>query len=137
MSAVNLLVATRKGGFLIKSDPTRRKWQVSNPLYLGNIVHHIVQDPREPRTILMAAKTGHLGPTIFRSRDRGRSWKEASRPPAFQKAAEGENGKSVRYTFWLSPGHASEPGAWYAGTSPQGLFRSEDGGDTWTGDRWV
>src|SRR5262249_16465298 len=28
-------------------------------------------------------------------------------------------------------GHASEPGVWYAGTSPQGLFRSEDHGVTW------
>jgi hypothetical protein len=26
---------------------------------------------------------------------------------------------------------ANEPNVWYAGTSPQGLFRSEDGGDTW------
>jgi photosystem II stability/assembly factor-like uncharacterized protein len=34
--------------------------------------------------------------------------------------------------FWLTPGHASEPGVWYAGTSPKGLFRSEDGGVTWS-----
>jgi photosystem II stability/assembly factor-like uncharacterized protein len=37
----------------------------------------------------------------------------------------------VDHTFWLTPGHASEPGVWYAGTSPQGLFRSDDGGITW------
>jgi hypothetical protein len=37
----------------------------------------------------------------------------------------------VDHVFWLTPGHASEPSVWYAGTSPQGLFRSEDGGDTW------
>ena len=37
----------------------------------------------------------------------------------------------MRAVFWLSPGHADEPGVWYAGGSPQGLFRSEDGGDTW------
>jgi photosystem II stability/assembly factor-like uncharacterized protein len=37
----------------------------------------------------------------------------------------------VDHTFWLTPGHASEPGVWYAGTSPHGLFRSEDGGATW------
>jgi hypothetical protein len=37
----------------------------------------------------------------------------------------------VDHTFFLSPGHASERGAWYAGTSPHGLFRSEDGGATW------
>jgi hypothetical protein len=33
--------------------------------------------------------------------------------------------------FWLTPGHAEEPGVWYAGTSPAGLFRSEDGGAHW------
>lgn len=79
----------------------------------------------------MAARTGHLGPTVFRSLDGGETWKEASRPPAFRKAAEGEKGRVVDHVFWLTPGHSREPNAWYAGTSPQGLFRSEDGGDTW------
>ena len=37
----------------------------------------------------------------------------------------------VDHVFWLTPGVAAEPGVWYAGTSPQGLFRSEDGGATW------
>jgi photosystem II stability/assembly factor-like uncharacterized protein len=37
----------------------------------------------------------------------------------------------VDHTFWLTPAHGSEPNVWYAGTSPQGLFRSEDGGVTW------
>jgi photosystem II stability/assembly factor-like uncharacterized protein len=37
----------------------------------------------------------------------------------------------VDHVFWLTRGHASESGTWYAGTSPQGLFRSEDDGDTW------
>ena len=51
--------------------------------------------------------------------------------PAFAKVPDGEKGRSVKHTFWLAPAHSSEPGAWYAGTSPQGLFRSEDGGNTW------
>jgi hypothetical protein len=79
----------------------------------------------------MAVSTGHLGPTIFRSTDFGTAWKEANAPPAFPKAAEGEKGFVVNHVFWLTPGHPSEPNAWYAGTSPQGLFRSEDGGHTW------
>jgi photosystem II stability/assembly factor-like uncharacterized protein len=33
--------------------------------------------------------------------------------------------------FWLTPAHASEPGVWYAGSAPAGLFRSEDRGDHW------
>lgn len=128
---VALLVATRKGAFILKADRARRTWKLSEPIFLGQIVHHLVLDPRDGRTMLMAARTGHLGPTVFRSADGGRTWKEASRPPAFPKAPEGRKGQVVDHTFWLTSGHASEPGAWYAGTSPQGLFRTEDGGDTW------
>src|SRR5262249_31010830 len=95
------------------------------------IVHHMVLDPRDRRTILTAARTGHLGPTVFRSTDLGKTWKEASRPPAFPKAPEGQPGRVVDHVFWLTPAHADEPRCWYAGTSPHGLFRSEDGGDTW------
>jgi photosystem II stability/assembly factor-like uncharacterized protein len=127
---VLLLVATRKGAWLFHGDASRRGWRSDGPHFLGNIVHHAVLDPRDG-TLLVAARTGHLGPTIFRSTSLGKSWKEASRPPAFPKAPEGEKGRVVDHTFWLTPGHPSEPGVWYAGTSPQGLFRSEDGGDTW------
>lgn len=129
--SVALLVATRKGAFILNSDNKRRKWEIKGPIFLGNIVHHLMLDPRDRRTMLMAAKTGHLGPTIFRSTDAGENWKEASKPPAFAKAPEGQKGRVVDHVFWLTPGHTSEPGVWYAGTSPQGLFRSEDGGDTW------
>ncbi len=129
--SVTLLVATKKGGFILSSDPKRREWTTKGPLYLGNIVHHMMLDPRDGKTMLMAAKTGHLGPTVFRSTNQGKTWNEAAKPPAFAKAAEGEQGRAVDHVFWLTPGHASEPKVWYAGTSPQGLFRSEDGGDTW------
>ncbi|MCU0769653.1 MAG: glycosyl hydrolase [Burkholderiaceae bacterium] len=136
---VLLLVATRKGAFLLHGDAARRQWRIDGPHFLGHVVHHLVLDPRPavaPRqknpTLLAAAKTGHLGPTIFRSTDLGRTWKEAGRPPAFEKKADG-SGRVVDHTFWLTPGHASQPGVWYAGTSPQGLFRSDDDGITWSG----
>jgi photosystem II stability/assembly factor-like uncharacterized protein len=127
-----LLVATRKGAWLLRSDEARKTWRADGPHFLGHVLSHLVLDPRDGRTLLAAAKTGHLGPTIFRSVDFGRHWTEASRPPAFPKAREGEKGRAVDHTFWLTPGHASEPGVWYAGTSPQGLFRSTDGGMSWT-----
>jgi len=126
-----LLVATRKGAWIYHGDAGRRSWRVDGPHFLGHVVNHLVLDPRDGRTLLAAAKTGHIGPTIFRSVDRGRNWKEATRPPAFARAAAGEDGRAVDHTFRLTPGTASEPGVWYAGTSPQGLFRSEDGGATW------
>jgi hypothetical protein len=130
-TALALLVATRKGAFIVKADAARRRWQPGKPLHLGHVISHVMQDPRQPRTLLMAARTGHLGPTLYRSANAGRAWTEARRPPAFPRAAPGGKGQVLDHTFWLTPGHASEPGTWYAGSSPQGLFRSEDGGDTW------
>lgn len=130
---VTLLFGTRKGAFLLSSDAERKIWTLSDPILLGSIVHHLVADPRDGRTLVLAARTGHLGPTVFRSTDGGVTWKEARRPPAFPKAPEGVKGRVVDHVFWLTPGHSSQPGVWYAGTSPQGLFRSEDGGDTWEG----
>jgi photosystem II stability/assembly factor-like uncharacterized protein len=126
-----VLVATRKGAWLFHGDAARKAWRADGPLFLGHIISHVMLDPRDGRTLLAAAKTGHLGPTIFRSTDLGKSWKEASQPPAFPKVPEGQKGRAVDHTFWLTPGHASERDTWYAGTSPQGLFRSEDGGVSW------
>ena len=127
---VVVLIATRKGAWLLHGDAARRSWRTDGPHFLGHIVHHLVLDPRDGRTLLAAAKTGHLGPTIFRSTDFGKTWKEAAKPPAFDKKPDG-SGRVVDHTFWLTPGHASEPDVWYAGTSPQGLFRSNDGGVSW------
>ncbi|MBI4389578.1 MAG: glycosyl hydrolase [Nitrospinae bacterium] len=125
------MVATRKGAWLYHGNAARRTWRVDGPHFLGHIVNHLMLDPRDGKTLLAATKTGHLGPTIFRSTNFGKSWHEAASPPAFAKAADGQKGRVVDHTFWLTPGHASEPNVWYAGTSPQGLFRSEDGGLTW------
>lgn len=78
---VIVLVATRKGAWLFHGDATRRTWRTDGPHFLGHIINHLVLDPRDGRTLLAAAKTGHLGPTIFRSTDFGRNWKEATLPP--------------------------------------------------------
>ena len=126
-----ILVATRKGAWLFHGDAKRKRWKTDGPHFLGHNISHMQLDPRDGRTLLAAAKTGHLGPTIFRSTDLGRSWKEARQPPAFAQPANGLPPRAVDHTFWLTPGHASERDTWYAGTSPQGLFRSEDGGVSW------
>lgn len=130
-SKLALLVATRKGAWVFHGDGARKTFRVDGPHFLGCIVHHLVLDPRDGKTLLAAVRTGHLGPTLFRSTNGGKTWTESPKPPAFQKAAKGEPGRVVDHTFWLTPGHASEPGVWYAGTSPQGLFRSDDGGVRW------
>src|SRR5262245_61256887 len=84
-SRVHLLLGTRKGLFFMLGQANRRSWKLAGPHFLGNTVHHAVLDPRDRRTLLAATRTGHLGPTVFRSLDMGRTWKEAARPPAFPK----------------------------------------------------
>ena len=124
-----LLVGTRKGVFVVRGNAERSSWQVSEPVFLGHIAQHVMLNPRDRTRIVLAASTGHLGPTVFTSDDLGATYTESARPPAFRT---GEAlGRSVKSVFWLTPGHASQLGVWYAGGSPQGLFRSEDGGSTW------
>ena len=124
-----LLVGSRKGFWIVSSDRERGSWSTDGPHFLGHIVQHAVLDPRDGRTLLLAMRTGHLGPTVFRSTDLGESWHESRTPPAF--ASGDALQRSLKAVFWLTPGHTDEPDVWYAGGSPQGLFRSEDGGDTW------
>ena len=126
---MKLLVGTRKGLWPVSSDD-RQRWSVGEPQFFGQIIQHAVADPRDGRTVLAATSTGHLGPTVMRSTDQGVTWTEASKPPAF---APGDRlDRALKSVFWLTPGHAGEAGSWYAGgASPQGLFRSDDGGDTW------
>jgi photosystem II stability/assembly factor-like uncharacterized protein len=124
-----LLVGTRKGVFILSADPDRSRWSLDGPMFLGHIAQHVALDPRDGRRMLLAARTGHLGPTVFHSDDVGATWTEATRPPAFRSGDP--LGRSLQSVFWLTPGHADDPGAWYAGGSPQGLFRSDDGGSTW------
>ena len=122
---MKLLIGTRKGLWFLASDD-RRSWSVGEPHFFGQIVQHAVA---RDGSVLVASSTGHLGPTVFRTTDDGATWREATTPPAFP---EGDRlGRAQKTVFWLTPSH--EPGVWYAGgASPQGLFRSDDGGDTWT-----
>ncbi|HLI66745.1 MAG TPA: glycosyl hydrolase [Caulobacteraceae bacterium] len=147
MARTDLLIGTRKGAWVLSSNGRAGEWRLQGPEFLGQIVSHFVQDPRDPSVRLIAAATGHLGPTVFRSKDAGASWTEARIPPAFPRAADEAKARSVDHTFWLEPGHASEPGVWWAGASPPGLFVSDDHGETWTSvdgfnehpmyDKWV
>ncbi|MDB5483173.1 MAG: glycosyl hydrolase [Caulobacteraceae bacterium] len=130
---VRLLIGTRKGAWVLDGDRSRQDWRIAGPIHLGEIINHLVVDRRGGGTMLMAAKTGHLGPTIFRSTDGGATWVEAGMPPAFAKSGDPATARAVDHAFWLEPGHANEPGVWWAGTSPPGLFVSIDDGVSWEG----
>lgn len=127
---LQLYIATRKGLWIATAGADRRSWTLSDPSFLGTQCHHAMLDPRDGKTLLCASRQWHLGPTVFRSTDGGQTWKEAASPPRFHTGEA--RGRAVDHVFWLTPSNASEPDVWYAGTSPQGLFRSEDGGVSWT-----
>ena len=137
------ILGTRKGAWTLRPG-NDKQWRLDEPWFFGAQVHHVVQDPRGGGTILAAARTGHLGPTVYRSKDGGRNWKESERPPQFRAKEEYANsaleaddarrqGLTVDHVFFLAPGHATQPGVWFAGSSPIGLFKSEDDGVTWDG----
>lgn len=126
---LKLYIATRKGVWIATAAADRRSWSLAGPTFLGQQCHHVVLDPRDGRTLLCASRQWHLGPTVFRSDDGGTTWKEAASPPRFPTGEP--RARAVDHVFWLTPSAASEPGVWYAGTSPQALFRSEDGGVNW------
>src|SRR2546423_14146095 len=87
--SVALFVGTRKGAFVLRSTD-RSTWELVGPSYLGHTANHVVLDPRDGRTVLMASRAGHLGPTVYRSTDAGLTWAEAELPPRFPKVPEGE-----------------------------------------------
>lgn len=135
------IVATRKGAWALRRTATG--WTADEPWFFGCQIHHVIQDPRGAGTMLASVKTGHLGPTIHRSTDGGRTWAECAKPPRFKTPEEyagsplpaddpRRKGRTVDHVFCLAPAHASQPGRWYAGTSGIGLFRSDDDGVTWS-----
>src|SRR5260370_2532434 len=111
--AGTLWVGTRKGLFALRAAGVRRNWKTAGPQFLGHIIHHVVQDPREPRVLLMAARTGHLGPTVLRSTDRGRSWREAAQPPAFRTLHHAGEARAVHRVFCLPPRPPPPPPSLY------------------------
>ena len=93
-----LLVATRKGAWIFHGDARRKTWTADGPHFLGHNISHVQLDPRDGRTLLAAAKTGHLGPTVFRSTDLGRTGpRPASRRPSRHPAT------ACRRAAWTTP----------------------------------
>jgi hypothetical protein len=136
------ILGTRKGAWVLRNG--NGQGGLDEPWFFGMQVHHVVQDPRRGETLIAAVRTGHLGPTIYRSTDGGRTWKEAEKPPRFKAKEEYANsaldaddarrqGLTLDHVFFLAPGHVGQPGVWFAGSSPIGLFKSEDDGITWDG----
>jgi hypothetical protein len=132
-------VATRKGLFTI--DRTGQgSWSVSGTSFLADNVT-LVLPPRSEGAAFAALDHGHFGAKLHRSRDSGRTWEECA-TPTYPEPAEGSapeinpvsgrpNEWKLRLIWELAAGGRDEPNRIWCGTIPGGLFRSNDGGDTW------
>ena len=119
---VHILVGTRKGVFILDGDAGRRSWSLRGPFCETWPINHVVADPRHG-TLYAAGGNEWFGPAIWKSTDLGASWTHSSKGIAYD---EGEEPVASGWSV------AVADGAIYAGVQPAGLFRSDDGGETWT-----
>jgi len=126
-------VATRKGLFCVERRPDGR-WAVTRHAFLGDPVTIVLHDERDG-TLYAALNLGHFGVKLHRSRDGGATFEECA-APAYPPAVAGLDATpeppAVRQVWALEPGGRDEPGRLWAGTIPGGLFRSDDGGSSWS-----
>ncbi|MFI7099218.1 WD40/YVTN/BNR-like repeat-containing protein [Streptomyces sp. NPDC050161] len=128
MTDVLLAVGTRKGLFVGRRR--RGDWELSGPHFPAQAVYSLGIDTRRAAPRLLAgADSPHWGPSVFHSDDLGESWQEPTRPAV--KYPE-YTGTSLERVWQLHPAGPAAPDVVYAGTEPGGLFRSDDGGETFT-----
>ena len=139
--STRLHVATRKGLFTV--DRGANGWTITRPSFLGDNCTQVMHDPRDG-SLMATLNHGHFGVKLHRSKDGGETWSEIATPkypdkPAGYVAKTPAEGTPVDWALklvWaLTPGGAEEPGVVWCGTLPGGLFKSEDGGDSWTINR--
>ncbi len=133
-----LLVATKKGLFTA-SRSRQGRWSITGKDFLGDHLSYAWADPRSGHRFA-CLEHGHFGVKLHRSTDAGASWKELP-APAFPPKPEGlvdMNPVSKKETPWavkrawaMAAGLPDQPGLLWLGTIPGGLFRSEDGGESW------
>ena len=138
MSRVRVLTGTRKGAFLLTSDGTRRNWTVEGPFFAGWEIYHLKGSPVNPDRIYASQSSGWFGQLIQRSDDGGKTWN----PVGNQFAYDGVPGTHQWYDgtphpwefkrVWHLEPSLTDPDTVLAGVEDAALFRSANGGQTWT-----
>jgi hypothetical protein len=124
-------VATRKGLFELRHRGGA--WAIERVSFLGEPVSMLLP-PQPSGRMLAALNLGHFGVKLHASDDDGATWNELP-APAYPPQPEGEPAGGVAWKLvqiWsLEAGVGAAQDTLWAGTLPGGLFRSNDGGESW------
>jgi photosystem II stability/assembly factor-like uncharacterized protein len=137
MSAVRVLVGTKKGAFILSADGKRDQWQVEGPLFGGWEIYHMKGSSLNPDRIYASQSSGWFGQVVHRSDDGGRTWDTVGNEFAYK----GEKGTHQWYDgtphpwdftrVWHFEPSPHDADTVYAGVEDAALFRSTDAGQTW------
>ncbi len=136
---VRVLLGTRKGTYVVEGDARRRSWKVGPVAHAGNEVYHVVADPRHPGVLYAAVNNGFWGPSVQRSTDWGKRWKEIATPltplsknrPPPDDPGNASAGRPLINLWHIEPALADDPATLYLGADPHLLFRTPDEGKSW------
>ena len=138
MSGIRVLVGTSKGAFVLTSDEDRATWQIDGPLFGGWEVYHLAGSPADPDRLYAAPSKGWFGQVVQRSDDGGRTWEPVGNDLRF----DGEVGTHLFYDgseqpwrftrIWQLVPDDADPDTVLAGVEDAALFRTTDGGASWT-----
>lgn len=138
MSAVRVLVGTRKGAFILSADGRRRDWVVNGPFFAGWEIYHLKGSPADPDRLWASQSSSWFGQQIQRSDDGGATWQPVGNEFAFA-GVPGDHlwydGTPRPWAFtriWHLEPPRDDPDTVWAGAEDAALFRSADGGMSWT-----
>jgi photosystem II stability/assembly factor-like uncharacterized protein len=138
MTAVRLLVGTRKGAFILTADGVRKDWQIAGPFFAGWEIYHVKGSPADPSRLYASQSSGWFGQILQRSDDGGATWAAAGNqflydgvPGTHQWYDGTPHPWKFKRVWHLEPG-LTDPDHVYAGVEDAALFESTDGGQSWT-----
>ena len=138
MPGVRVLVGTRKGAFVLTSDEGRRDWQVAGPFFGGWEMYHLKGSPADPDRIWASQSGGWFGQVVQRSDDGGRTWAPVGNEfrydgvPGTHQWYDGTPHPWEFARVWHLEPSLTDPDTVYAGVEDAALFKTTDGGSSWT-----
>jgi len=127
---VILLVGTMKGAFVLRSNASRKKWDVGGPYSIGSPVYAMAFDQRQGRRRLWwAQQSFRWGTVLCSSDDYGKTITE---PETYSVKFPPESQLTLKNIWQICVGRDGDPDTMYCGVEPAALFESRDAGKTWS-----